>query len=67
MTFTAELKELEKQSVFYNEDEETWEFDREKFAELLIEKCAEIAHYLAPTDESAEEIRNGIKQYFGIK
>ena len=35
------IKELEKQSVFYNEDEEIWETDLEKFAELIIEKCAQ--------------------------
>jgi hypothetical protein len=36
------LKELEKQSVYYNEDEDTWEFNREKFAELIVRECAEI-------------------------
>ena len=33
------IKELEKQSVYYNEDEDTWEFDREKFAELIVREC----------------------------
>lgn len=30
------IKELEKQSVFYNEDEEIWETDLEKFAQLIV-------------------------------
>ena len=34
------IKELEKQSVFYNEDEEIWETDLEKFAELIVRECA---------------------------
>ena len=33
------IKELEKQSVFYNEDEEIWETDLEKFAELIVRNC----------------------------
>ena len=37
------LKELEKQSVFYHEDEEYWDFDRQKFAELIIRECATTA------------------------
>jgi hypothetical protein len=33
------LKELEKQSVIYQEDEEYWDFDRQKFAELIVREC----------------------------
>ena len=33
------IKELEKQSVFYNEDEEIWETDLKKFAELIVREC----------------------------
>ena len=39
----------------------------DEFARSIVGECADIAHYLAPTDESAEEIRNGIKQHFGVK
>jgi hypothetical protein len=37
------IKELEKQSVFYNEDEEIWETDLEKFAELIVRECGILA------------------------
>lgn len=36
------IKELEMECVFYNEDMEAWEFDRDKFAGLLIGECLSI-------------------------
>ena len=35
----ARIKEIEIQSVFYNEDTQSWEFDRKKFAELIVKEC----------------------------
>jgi hypothetical protein len=29
------IRELAQQAVYYDKDEESWEFDREKFAELM--------------------------------
>ncbi len=49
------IKQLEIQSVFYNEDTQLWEFDREKFAELLVEECLSILK------ESQEHYANPIK------
>jgi hypothetical protein len=36
------IRELAEQAVYYDEDEESWEFDRKKFAELIIEECVVI-------------------------
>ena len=69
------IKELEKQSVFYNEDEEIWEIDHKKFAELIVRECAELclkyAEYENPFQQM--EFRKGhhfntiIKNHFGVK
>ena len=75
------LKELEKQSVFYHEDEEYWDFDRRKFAELIIQECIDkIETYRIPVGNSSsgelacewtydalKEIRDNIKETFGIE
>jgi hypothetical protein len=36
------IKELAEQAVYYDEDEESWEFDRKKFAELIVRECIEL-------------------------
>ena len=51
----ARIKEIEIQSVFYNEDTQTWEFDRKKFAELIVKECLSILK------ESREHYANPIK------
>ena len=65
------LRELEKLSVYYNEDEETWEFDREKFAELIVQECVNIAHpKLTDVGEWAAGMRlvqKRIKENFGVE
>ena len=33
------IRELAQQAVYYDKDEESWEFDREKFAELIVQEC----------------------------
>ena len=33
------LSDLEKRSVFFNEEDSVFEFDREKFAELIVREC----------------------------
>jgi hypothetical protein len=53
------IKELEIQSVFYNENTQSWEFDREKFALLIIQECAE----LMPQDN----LYNMVLKHFGVK
>lgn len=48
------IKELERLAVVYDEDEESWDFDREKFAELLIRECAQLAR-----DTDLEDVEGG--------
>jgi len=36
------IRELAQQAVYYDEDEESWEFNRKKFAELIVRECADI-------------------------
>ena len=76
------IKELESQAVYYNEDEECWMFDREKFAELIVRECAQIAmfqhqshsfssyedldDYERGQDDAASAISGQIKQHFGV-
>ena len=52
------LKELEKQSVYYNEEEDVWEFDREKFAELIVKECIDIVPW---------QYESKIKEHFGVE
>jgi len=65
------IKQLEIQSVFYNEDTQLWEFDREKFAELLIQECANVC--LSQRNPSnlnykpSEKFAQALKQHFGVK
>ena len=35
------IKELAQQAVYYDKDEESWEFDREKFAEWIVKECVD--------------------------
>ena len=67
------IKELEKQSVFYNEDEEIWETDLEKFALLIVKECARIA-----LNTDLEDVEGGdsavlraageqIQKHFGVE
>ena len=52
------IKELEKQSVFYNEDEEIWETDLEKFAQLIVRECIDIVPW---------QYEEKIKEHFGVE
>jgi hypothetical protein len=74
------IKELEIQSVFYNEDTQSWEFDREKFAELIVRECAELLkkeseeYYIVGSDycehskaEAFNEAVDLVKQHFGVE
>ena len=44
------IKELEKQSVFYNDDDNFY-FDRVVFAELIVRECAEKCVYVVDRQE----------------
>lgn len=65
------IKELEKQSVSYNEDEEIWEFDREKFAELLIQEFINVINKI-DSDDAGEYVglykaEVAVMKHFGIE
>lgn len=64
------IKQLEIQSVFYNEDTQLWEFDREKFAELIVQECMSLAQsYPSQNDDYAagiDIVRDSIKEHFGV-
>ena len=60
------LKDLEKRSVFFNEEDSVFEFDREKFAELIVKECAGVG-YDASYYECALNVSNKIKEHFGVE
>lgn len=59
------LKELEQQSVVYT-DEDGWDFDRWKFAELIVRECADVCERFGESGDgytcSAE-----ILEHFGVE
>jgi hypothetical protein len=67
------IRELEQQCVYWDADDETYEFDREKFAELIIQDCVRICNKVYfdnyPDAEDFERSEEGeaIKQHFGVK
>lgn len=62
------IKELEKQSVFFDFENDHWDFDRVKFAELLIRECINICRECIKDGyDEAEEPRGRIKQHFGVE
>ena len=45
-----------------------WEFDRHKFAQLIVRECADVAketRWAVPP--SQEQIARGIQQHFGVE
>ena len=58
------LKELENQAVYYNEDEQCWDFDRKKFAELIVKECALTAGLMEQANRP--NIGAGILDSFGV-
>jgi hypothetical protein len=74
------IQQLAEQAEYYDEDEESWEFDRKKFAELIVQEC--LAHgkltqsqavvngseeYNAGREMGIEVFMNQIKQHFGVE
>lgn len=61
------IKELEKQSVFYNEDEEIWEIDHKKFAELIIRDCADLFEVEWGNEKlTGNDVGSIVKKHFGV-
>ena len=67
------IKELEQQCVYWDADDETYEFDREKFAELIVRDCVRVCNKVYfdnyPDAEDFERSEEGeaIKQHFGVE
>jgi hypothetical protein len=59
------LKDLEKRSVFFNEEDSVFEFDREKFAELIVRECANRASWAQDTNEA--DIGGEVLKHFGVE
>jgi len=56
------IKELEKQSVFYNEEEGIWELDHIKFAELIVREICDIVE-----EDGSAVLPLVIKRHFGVE
>ena len=69
------IRELAQQAVYYDKDEESWEFDREKFAELIVRECIfvmkstvdESIDFDRKLDETSSWIESDIKKHFGVE
>ena len=59
------IRELEQQCVYWDADEETYEFDREKFAELIVRECCEVAHCNFHVDGLT--LGNILREHFGVE
>lgn len=60
------IKELEKQCW----NHQAWQLDAEKFAELIVRECGEIAYktyWDNPETVRGIHIKEKIKQHFGVK
>ncbi len=67
------IKELAEQCTSWSEGS-TWTsrevFDKEKFAELIVRECAEVAQMNTPDTEECEYthlISEKIKEHFGVE
>ena len=68
------IKELAQQAVYYDKDEESWEFDREKFAELIVFECVKAVmdgtkegdHYAQRIEQHFDNGTGGIL-HFGVE
>ena len=61
------IQELEQQCVYWDADEETYEFDREKFAELIVRDCAETIESQDVDPSFKNRMSWAIKTKFGVE
>ena len=62
------IQELSEQAVYYDEDEESWEFDRKKFAELIVRECLFIIDdEREPNMVDRVELWKQILEHFGVE
>ena len=61
------IRELEQQCVYWDADAETYEFDREKFAELIVRECAKTIESQDVDPSFKNRMSWAIKTKFGIE
>ena len=62
------IRELAEQcESFGSWDNKTYSFDKEKFAELIVRECMEWCDAHATIDGTAQQVRNSIKNNFGVE
>ena len=65
------IKELAEQATTYVDpsanDGVCWDFDKEKFAELIVKECMEWCDAHATINGTAQQVRDSIKQHFGVE
>jgi hypothetical protein len=65
------IKELAEQATTYIEPTSTsgegWIFDKEKFAELIVQECVQICEQGTATQATSSGAASMIKQHFGVK
>ena len=57
------LSDLEKRSVFFNEEDSVFEFDREKFAELIVRECMDVVAKKCASPTAY----NALAEHFGVE
>ena len=62
------IRELAEQcESFGSWDNKTYSFDKEKFAKLIVQECMEWCDAHATIDGTAQQVRNSIKNHFGVE
>ena len=65
------IKQLAEQATTYIDpsanDGVCWDFDKEKFAELIVRECVEVVTDAVDQREPASTYADKIKQHFGVE
>jgi hypothetical protein len=63
------IRQLAEWATTYN-NSDGWLFDKEKFAELIVKECMDVAYDHTPNSEECEYkrlVHDKIKQHFGVE
>jgi hypothetical protein len=62
------IRQLAEQcESFGSWDNKIYSFDKEKFAELIVKECMEWCDAHATINGTAQQVRDSIKQHFGVE
>jgi len=64
------IRELVEKSYIYDKQNDSSFFNKEKFAELIVQECAEIAYnkqYKHSSAHTRGDCAKAIKEHFGVK